>query len=200
MNQVQIPENLSNKIKILHVIIHPSTDLSLRDIPRFQNLEKLFITRDFTFLVADKAYWDNECIKSLGRRKTLVLWGLDYMCELDPNFSLILPNPEALIVDCCDGLVNLMSSSSFFHNLSVLIIRYSGNLETVVTSAMAESLQKLKAMHVSSCSKLINLLPSSASFQNLTILKVSFCESLVNLLTPMVAKSLVRLKLMCIEW
>lgn len=108
-------------------------------------------------------------------------------------------------------------------NLTTLILTNPFSVEALITSAMVESLSKLKViivrycheikeivedsvhlknlqvLKVDYCYNLEILLPPSACFPNLTVLVVSQCEKLRKILTPTILNNLPKLQMLDIS-
>ncbi|KAB5529219.1 hypothetical protein DKX38_019300 [Salix brachista] len=156
---------------------------------RFQNMEKLVVTRGYFKELFPCQLVDEE-EHTLARIRCLELFSLPDLEKIwnqDLRVDQLLQNLETLEVRFCGSLINLAPSASTFGNLTALDVWNCKALKYLVTSSTARSLVQLSVMSIKKCEMVTEIVASNGDeagneiiFRKLESLKLDCLASLTS--------------------
>ncbi|KAJ6694532.1 hypothetical protein OIU85_005236 [Salix viminalis] len=184
--QGQFSADLFHKVKVLALQCFDGASAKFPSgiLNRFQNMEKLVVTRGYLKELFPCQLVDEE-EHTLARIRYLELSHLPNLKDL--RVDQLLQNLETLEVSLCDSLINLAPSASSFGNLTALHVRYCKALKYLVTSSTARSLVQLSVMSIKECKMVTEIVASNGDeagneiiFRKLQSLKLDCLDSLTS--------------------
>ncbi|XP_044477765.1 uncharacterized protein LOC123205033 isoform X3 [Mangifera indica] len=160
--QEQFSEHQFSKVKILKIIKDESSNIPIGILQRFNNLKKL-VLRSSSYKEIFLCEKDEKDVSMLTQIKELKLWGLfnlEYMWKEKSHLDSILQNLEMLHVNFCHNLFSIMPSSATFENLITLEVWYCDGLINLVSSSTAKSLVRLEELRLLECKMMAEVVSS----------------------------------------
>ncbi|XP_045801149.1 probable disease resistance protein At4g27220 isoform X2 [Trifolium pratense] len=132
-------------------------------LQRFINLENLAVScSSFTEVLFSESFGTghSETTMKLRRLELVALPNLKFICREKSEGQLVLQDMEYLFVFLCSTLKNIFPSSVVFENLQELQVSNCDGLENILKSSTATSLQKLKELCIYDCEKIEEIVAS----------------------------------------
>lgn len=123
---------------------------------RLQNLEKIVLS-DSSVKELFLCEGIDVAAEELPRIRYLEINRLFDLKNIWKQDSQLLQNVEILKVQFCKNLVNLVSSSASFHNLTYLEVCHCNELRKLVTSSVAKTMVNLEKLRVEECAMLTEI-------------------------------------------
>ncbi|KAJ6359720.1 hypothetical protein OIU77_003847 [Salix suchowensis] len=189
--QGQFSADLFHRLRVLELQCFDgaSAEFPFGILHRFQNMEKLVVTRGYFKELFPCQLVDEE-EHTLARIRCLELFYLPYLEKIwnqDLRVDQLLQNLETLKVLSCGSLINLAPSASSFENLTALHVRGCKAMKYLVTSSTAGSLVQLSVMSIKKCEMVTEIVASSGDeagneiiFRKLESLKLDCLASLTS--------------------